>query len=181
MRNADITPEASDIRNTAYTNKFAVMPSQSECRAFSKRTCPSLAGDMRMKRSAFIALILLVSTVSCVPTPTPSPSISEQEAIAIAIKNASMSSPGLSGAKIPPENVHAEQMTLAVAVKRLTGNDDVGAGYDPNMTVWLVSMEGIWTSEFPRPTGWPTLQPYHHFAVILNAKTGEEIGSSARP
>ena len=81
---------------------------------------------------------------------------------------------------MPPTNIHAEQMTLAPAAKRLWDNTDVGVGYDPNMTVWLVSMEGIWTDEFPRPTGTPTPEPYHHFAVVLNAKTGQETGSSAR-
>ena len=137
-------------------------------------------------------IVLALTIVSCAeskPTPTlggsqtspPSPFISEQQAIEIAIKSASMGRPELSGAKIPPKNVRAEQMTLAAALKRVMGDVGVPAGEDPNMMVWVVSMEGIWTDEFPRPTGIPSPEPYHRFSVILNAKTGAEMGSAASP
>jgi hypothetical protein len=114
-------------------------------------------------------------------TVTPSPFISEQQAIEIAIKDASMGHPELSRAKTPPKNAQAEVITLAAAEKRLTGHDSVPVGYDPNMMVWFVSMEGIWTDEFPRPTDLPSPEPYHHFSIILNAKTGETMAHGARP
>jgi hypothetical protein len=42
-------------------------------------------------------------------------------------------------------------------------------------------MEGIWLDEFPRPEEFPLPAPYHHDAVILDAKTGLDIEASASP
>ena len=108
-------------------------------------------------------------------------SISKQEAIDIALKIASMSQPEMSGSQVTPSNVHAEQTTLGEAIKRIRENSDVATGYTPDMPVWLVTMDGIWLDEFPCPTDLPTPEPYRHFIIIIDAKTGLEIEGSARP
>jgi hypothetical protein len=108
-------------------------------------------------------------------------SISKQEAIDTAIEIASMSRPEISGSQITPYNITSERMTLEKAVKHIDSSNEVAAGYDPDMTVWFVRMEGIWLDEFPRPEGFPTPVPYHHYAVILDAKTGLDIEVSASP
>jgi hypothetical protein len=121
------------------------------------------------------------TVMSVAQTLTPSPFINQQAASDRALQIASLSRPELSGAQVPPTHVQAAQMTLAAAVKQLTGRDDVAAGYDPSMMVWVVTMEGIWTDEFSRPTALPSPEPYRHYTVILNARTGEEIEAAARP
>lgn len=107
--------------------------------------------------------------------------MSEEQAIDIVVKDASASRPELSAAQIPPTNIHAEQLTLAAAETLLTGSANVPTGYEPNMIVWVVSMEGIWLDLAPRPTGFPIPEPYRHFSVIIDAKTGEAFQSSAHP
>jgi hypothetical protein len=42
-------------------------------------------------------------------------------------------------------------------------------------------MDGIWLDEFPRPTDLPTPEPYQHFIIIIDAKSGAPIESAARP
>ena len=69
-------------------------------------------------------------------------------------------------------------MTLEEAVRQINPENAVAVGYDPNLRVWFVTMEGIWTDEFSRPEGFPTPSPYHHYVVILDAKTGVEIETS---
>ena len=107
--------------------------------------------------------------------------ISQQEAIDTALKIVSMSRPEISGSQVPPFNVHAEQMTLGEATKRISENNDVASGYTPDMLVWLVTLDGVWLDEFPRPSDLPTPEPYRHSAIIIDAKTGLEIESSAHP
>ena len=92
-----------------------------------------------------------------------------------------MSRPEMSGAQITPYNITLERMTLEKAVKHINSRSEIAAGYDPDMTVWFVRMEGIWLDEFPRPKGFPTPVPYHHYAVILDSKTGLDIEVSASP
>jgi hypothetical protein len=113
--------------------------------------------------------------------PSPAPLINRQAAIDIALRISSESHPEMSGVLTTPEAVQAELTTLAVATKRLTGGDSAGAGYSPDMAVWLVTMDGTWTDEFPRPTDMPAPEPYHHYGVILDASSGESISISARP
>ncbi len=52
---------------------------------------------------------------------------------------------------------------------------------DPALPVWLVTLDGGWLDEFQRPTDSPTPWPDRHTATILDAQTGPEIKSSARP
>jgi hypothetical protein len=113
--------------------------------------------------------------------PTPAPLISRQAAIDSALRISSESHPEISGALTTPEAVQAELTTLVTATQRLTGSDSVGTGYSPDMAVWLITMDGIWTDEFPRPTDRPAPEPYHHYGVILDASSGESISISARP
>jgi hypothetical protein len=72
-------------------------------------------------------------------------------------------------------------MTLNEAVKLIDSKSEVAVGYEPDMTVWFVKMEGIWLDEFPRPEGFPTPVPYRHYVIILDAKTGLDIEVSASP
>lgn len=107
--------------------------------------------------------------------------ISKQEAIDAALEIASTSRPELSGAQVTPTQITAQQMTLDKAVKQINPEHEVAVGYNPDMIVWFVKMEGIWLDEFPRPVDFPTPAPYHHYAVILDAKTGLGIEVSASP
>ncbi|HKZ79068.1 MAG TPA: hypothetical protein VI793_19205 [Anaerolineales bacterium] len=138
-----------------------------------------------MRQAIIVFMVLSLASCSTASkeqrTSTPSPFISQQEAIDIALEISSMSQPEISGALTKPENIQAELTTLIVATKRLMGSDSIGAGYSPDMMVWLITMDGTWTDEFPRPTDIPTPEPYHHYGVILNASTGEHISTSARP
>ncbi len=113
--------------------------------------------------------------------PAPDPFISRQAAIDTALKISSASQPEMDGGLTTSENVHAELTTLAVATKRLTGSDDVGAGYSPDMAVWLVTMDGTRTGESSHPADMPAVEPYPQYGMILNAASGESISISARP
>ena len=128
-----------------------------------------------------ISLTILLRSGCAQETRVTDNGISKQEAIDIALKIASMSRPEMSGSQVTPSNVHAEQMTLGEAIRRIRENSDVPTGYAPDMFVWLVTMDGVWLDEFPRPTDLPTPEPYRHFIIIIDAKTGLEIEGSARP
>jgi hypothetical protein len=142
-----------------------------------------------MKKQSMQALIAFIFSLlaGCsifgreLTRPTATANLSRQEAIEFALKNASHSRPEISGAQVTPVNVQARQMTLAEAVKRLDNDGQVAAGYDPKMTVWYVTMDGIWLDEFPRPADFPTPEPYRHFMIILDARSGLEIESSLKP
>jgi len=137
-------------------------------------------GIFKVCRCLFFLLILLLS--GCRQgTKVPDKVLNQQEAIDAAVKIALMSQPEISGSQVPPYNVHAEQMTLAKAVKRIQEDNSVATGYDPEMLVWLVTMDGIWLDEFPIPTGMPTIEPYHRFDMIIDQRTGLEIESSGHP
>ena len=138
-----------------------------------------LPGDCKIVFSAALALIVLTS---CKPLSEPSDSyVSKQAAIDAALEIASIPRPEISGSQVKPSNIKAEQMTLNEAVKHKNPSNEVAVGYDPNMMVWFVTMEGVWLDEFPRPEDFPTPVPYHHYSVILDAKTGLDIEISASP
>jgi len=136
-----------------------------------------------------IAVLLLIG---CGAVRGEQPIISREEAIAIALQIARAPQPELSGALTEPTNVQAEQMKLIDAYRRLDVTTELGAGsydYDNEAVVWLVTMEGVWTDEFPRPTDVPEPEPsdvpepepYRHYAIILDATSGSVIMVSARP
>src|SRR5215212_10902308 len=110
-------------------------------------------------------MVLLFSGCANGSNPT-NEGISEQEAIDAALKSAAMSRPEISGSQANPSSVQAEQMSLGEAVRRIDENSSVATGYSPDMLVWLVTMDGIWLDEFPRPTDLPTPEPYQHFIII---------------
>ena len=136
-------------------------------------------GKFKTCQCLFFLIMLLLS--GCKQgSIVPDKGLNQQEAIEAALKIASMSQPEISGAQVTPSNVQAELMTLGKAVKRIQEDNSVATGDDPEKLVWLVTMDGIWLDEFPLPTGMPTPEPYHHFAIIIDQKTGWEIECSAR-
>ena len=110
-----------------------------------------------------------------------SSTISEQEAIDAALEVASTSRPEISGPQEEPSNIRAEQITLDEAVKKLSKGHQPRSGYDPNMTVWFVTMDGLWLNELDAPGVVITPAPYRHYAVIIDANTGSEIESFLTP
>lgn len=137
-------------------------------------------GKFKTCQCLFFLIMLLLS--GCKQgSNVPDKGMNQQKAIDAALKIASMSRPEISGSQVTPSNVHAEQMTLGKAVKRIQEDNSVATGYDPEMLVWLVTMDGIWLDEFPLPTGMATPEPYHHFTIIIDQKTGLEIESSGHP
>src|SRR5690242_8587286 len=128
----------------------------------------------------FLMHILLLFTSGCSPVPRPD-GISEQEAIEAAVEIASASRPEISSGQTTPTNVRAERMALAEAIRHIGAGDEIPSGQAAELPVWLVSMDGIWLDEFPRPEDYPTPEPYRHLMIILNAKSGAEIESTFRP
>ncbi|HEY3311882.1 MAG TPA: hypothetical protein VGK00_09605 [Anaerolineales bacterium] len=135
------------------------------------------------KTCGCFSLVFIISILSaCVPiSGFPFDGITRQKALDIALASASTSRPEISAPQVQPFNVQAEKLPLTEALKRLSAGNTPAAGFDPQLPVWLVSMDGLWLDEFPRPDGFPTPQPYRHFFVILDAKTGMEIESAAKP
>jgi len=129
----------------------------------------------------FSFLTILLLSGCALESRTTNNGISEQEAIDATLKIVSTGQPEVSGSQVTPFNVHAEQMSLGEAIKRISERGEVGAGDNPNMLVWLVSMDGVWLDEFPRPADLPTPEPYRHALIIIDAKTGLEIRGSMRP
>ncbi len=128
-----------------------------------------------------LTLLAILLTAACQPAKPTDDLLTEAEAIEAAVKAAKGSRPEMSAAQVEPTNVQVKQLTLAEAVKRLRADGKPARGYDPQMPVWLVTMDGIWLDEFPRSTEMPTPEPYQHFMMILDAQTGLLIESAARP
>src|SRR5258705_11412834 len=113
-----------------------------------------------------ILICCLLALVSCVSIKSQAPQgtqavntpsgtilpLSKQAAIDRAIALASQPRPELNAAQVPPRLVQAEQMILAAAFQRFMNDDTVPAGNDPNLSVWVVTLEGVWTSGMPAPT-----------------------------
>jgi len=127
-----------------------------------------------MRRTTLAILALLL--IGCAVIRGNEQFITREEAIDIALQIARAPQPELSGALREPTNVQAERMTLIDAYRRLDVTTD-----DSEAVVWLVTMEGIWTDEFPRPSDVPEPEPYRHYAIILDATSGTTIMASARP
>ncbi len=107
--------------------------------------------------------------------------LSKQAAVDRAIALASQPQPELNAAQAPPRLVQAEQMTLVAAFQRFLNGDSVAAGNDPNLSVWVIKLEGVWTSGMPAPPDVPAPEPYRHYIVILNVITGDDIAIAAQP
>lgn len=128
----------------------------------------------------FFSIMLLLSGCNQ-GSSVPAKGVNQQQAIDAALKIAAMSQPEISGSQVTPFNIHAELMMLGKAENRIQEGNSVPAGYDPEMLVWLVTMDGIWLDEFPVPTSMVTPESYHHFTIIIEQKTGLEVESSAHP
>jgi len=138
---------------------------------------------MRYRINVIVVLIFSL-LAGCKSKITPSDSyISEQQAVDKALESASAPRPEMSGAQVTPPNITAKQMTLQEAVKMIDKNNQPATGYDPTMIVWLVTMNGLWLGEMSAPNIVPTPEPvsYHHYAIIIDAKTGLGIESSLKP
>lgn len=129
-----------------------------------------------MKRVALAVLLCL-----CTACANRAPGITSEEAIQRARSLVSVNQPEIEATNVPLTNVRAESMTYAEASNRVWKDASVPAGQDPQRRVWVVTMDGEWHSAFPAPTGTAPQQPLHHFAVIIDATTGDMFGSSARP
>ena len=141
---------------------------------------PSGSTSIRHKIFTVIVTLFLVGcskgSYNLPPTPTIA-SISEQEAIDLAIYHCDL---GHLQAQESPYNVQVDLITLDDALRILT--DDNYGGREPELMVWLITMEGTWLLSGPPPVGTPTSEPsqFHHCAVIITATTGELISVSNR-
>lgn len=134
-----------------------------------------------MRRVSIAVLLVLVAGLVLILTEACSPTISAPHAIAIALENALMGSTELGRSETLPTNIEAAQMTLAAAQERATGEKSAFIGGDPNMLVWLVSMEGKWIpSGFISPDS-AAQHPLHHCFIIIDAETGNVMGIRATP
>ena len=130
-----------------------------------------------MKLTAYGWILLLIAGCSA-RTESALTYITEQEAIRAAVEIAAASRPEISGSQEQPSNIQAKQMTLEEAVKTIGKDDQPAAGYDPHMIVWLITMDGLWLSEVEAPGITVTPAFYHHYAIMLDAKTGAEVESA---
>jgi hypothetical protein len=125
-------------------------------------------------------LLLAACTFASEDFATPPSALSDQQAIAIATKLATAGMPEIGSSRIPLQNFRAQLLTRAAAIKRL---DHVDTLSDPEAIVWLVSIDGLWMEEFPRPPGSPTANPtaesFRHMYIIVNARTGAAEGTWA--
>lgn len=135
-------------------------------------------------RPVVTALLLLLAgcAVPGLRAATPTASmITREQAIRTALEIAASSAPEVSGALVPPQNIRAEQLTLSQATQRMSGNTNLPQGYNGDMAVWYVTMDGLWASEVQAPGVTATQVPYHHYMIVLDALTALEIEGSLRP
>jgi hypothetical protein len=106
--------------------------------------------------------------------------IGEQQAIAIAVKVASTNSFHFTGTSEQPTHIKTVLGTLENATAKLQSEGNAVA-YDSvtnrsDTKVWVVTMDGLWPRNFPPPLpNESPREPWHHLAVIVNAKTGDTI------
>ncbi len=142
---------------------------------------PSKSTSLQHKIFTVIVALFLVgcSTNSYNLTLTPGIAfIGEQEAIDIAVYHCDL---GHLQAQESPNNVQADLTTLDNAIEIL-GDNNYG-GREPELMVWLITMDGSWLLFGPPPeAGTPTPAPpqFHHCAVIISATRGELISVSNR-
>ena len=130
-----------------------------------------------------LTLFLCACSVGSTQTkaPTASGPVTRQQAIDASVKSVSSSRPEISGALITPSNVRAQQMTLREALRHRPRDLSPVAGYGLQMSVWYVTMDGLWANEVQAPGVSATQTPLHHAAVILDAQSGMEIESWMMP
>ncbi len=145
------------------------------------RSNPICQSSNTSMRCVFVVSVLIVlagcSTVSSgLETPPGNPYLSKQRAIDIVLDISR--TPRIQELAIPT-NIQADLIPYGKAIERVKDtNVAIQPGYSPYSMVWLVTLEGTWTAGSPCC---PTVEPFppaHHFAVLLDAKTGQELGSS---
>lgn len=135
--------------------------------------------NSRSTRCAFVAAVQLL-LVGCsiinsgLPTPTVSPFITKHQAIDIALR---ISRTPRIEELATPTNLLADLTSYGKAIERVS-DSYIQPGYSPDSMVWLITMDGVWTAGSP---GYPPPEPRpiaHHLTIIIDAKTGLELGSS---
>ncbi len=134
-----------------------------------------------MRRVSIAVLLVLVAVLTLILAEACSPTISAPHAIAIALENVLTGSTELGRSETLPTNIQAAQMTLAAAQERATGEKSVFTVDDPNMLVWLVSMEGVWTPGGFISSDYAAQHPLHHCFLIIEAGTGRVLSILATP
>jgi hypothetical protein len=142
-------------------------------------------------RRKFISALAILFLTGCAtvklatPAPKPAVFIKQQQAIDTALDLTRTSWPEIGQDETEPSNIEAEEMSLTGALSKLNIQGGVPSGSRAEQTVWLVSMDGLWDDLTVAPCqqgNCPSShQPYHHCAIILDARTGMEIESSYRP
>ncbi len=143
---------------------------------------PQISSHLSLARKQQVVMASVVSALAAalvLPACAVDTLLSDEEAIQIALDQARVGASEISAAQAEPNNIQAEPMTFAEAAERLTGSATVGRGDDPDMTVWLVTMDGLWLDEFPRPAGVPTPEPFHRYTVVVDALTGGVLMTTA--
>jgi hypothetical protein len=122
------------------------------------------------------------------PSPTSPSRIDEQTAIAQALQIASRPYIHLSGAAERPTNIQAVLLRLYAVpayLKQLGWPEDrVGHDSRADADVWLVTMDGDWGligGPVTRAGAAPPQMSFHHYAIVINATTGQDMGVKARP
>jgi hypothetical protein len=142
-------------------------------------------------RRTFMSALTILFLTGCatvklaIPAPKQAAFIKQQQAIDTALDLARMSWPEIGQDESEPSNIEAEEMSLTGALSKLNIQGGAPSGANAEQTVWLVSMDGLWDDLAVAPCQQGNCQtshqPYHHCAIILDARTGLEIESSYRP
>ena len=137
-------------------------------------TCIPPEGTANMRQVSIAASWILVAVLILILAEALSPTISAPHAIAIALEHAVIGGTELGRIETLPTNIQATQMTLGAIQDRVTPDD-------PNLPVWLVSMEGIWTPGGFVSPDYAAQHPLHHYSIIINAKSGNVLWVRATP
>lgn len=107
-------------------------------------------------------------------TPTLQAAFSRQQAIDAAITQARGDQ--INAPQEDPHDPQAELMTVADAYQRLAMQAYSAPGQSQAEAVWLVTLQGSWSSGASTPA-----EPYHHYWVILDANTGALVTYTVGP
>jgi len=142
--------------------------------------CTCWQRAIRQNKNCMKLVVYLFSLWLLIACSTNGTGITRDEAIQRASQAAAFGGPELSPSQVSPSHFAAEQMTFAEAANQIwqTSGSSV---QDPERRVWLVTMDGEWYAGMAAPPAPLTPNALHHFSVIVDATTGEAIGSSGKP
>lgn len=129
-----------------------------------------------MKTILFVLAFCLLCACAAQETP-----ISREQAIQRARDLATINQPEIEATIVPLTNIRAERMKLEDAFKRVMNNDGMTTGQDAQRLVWLVTMDGEWRNVPPMPIGTSTQTALKRFTLIIDATTGDTLGSTFTP